>query len=75
MNPLLQLAECGQAISLDYIRRGLITNGELQRLVDEDGSRGLTANSAIFEKAIVDRSDYAKALLEAQKRSSDAKTI
>jgi transaldolase/glucose-6-phosphate isomerase len=75
MNPLLQLAECGQAVWLDYIRRGLITSGELQRLVDEDGLRGLTANPAIFEKAIVDSSDYAEVLLEAQKQSSDAKTI
>jgi transaldolase / glucose-6-phosphate isomerase len=75
MNPLLKLAECGQAVWLDYIRRGLITSGELQRLVDEDGLRGLTANPAIFEKAIVSSSDYAEALLEAQKQSSDAKSI
>lgn len=75
MNPLLKLIECSQAVWLDYIRRGLITSGELQRLVDEDGLRGLTANPAIFEKAIVDSSDYAEALLKAQKQSSDAKTI
>jgi len=40
-NPLLVLQEFGQSVWLDYIRRSLITSGELQRLIDEDGLRGL----------------------------------
>jgi len=51
-NPLTQLLSFGQSIWLDYIRRDLLTGGELQRLLTEDGLRGMTSNPAIFEKAI-----------------------
>ncbi len=51
-NPLKQLAEHGQSPWLDYIRRDLFTTGELKRLIDEDGLKGMTSNPAIFEKAI-----------------------
>jgi transaldolase len=50
---LLELAELGQSISLDYTRRDLILSGELRRLIEEDGLRGMTSNPSIFEKAIV----------------------
>src|SRR5947209_18276322 len=62
MNPLKQLQEYGQSVWLDYIRRTLILTGELQRLIDHDGLRGVTSNPAIFEKAITGSSDYAAAL-------------
>lgn len=39
MNPLLALRDYGQSIWLDYLRRGVITSGELRRCVDEDGLR------------------------------------
>jgi len=58
VNPLKQLTELGQSIWLDYIRRNLLKSGELQRLIDEDGLRGMTSNPAIFEKAIVGSTDY-----------------
>ncbi len=48
MNPLQALHPYGQAVWLDYIRPSLITSGELQRLVHEDGVRGVTSNPAIF---------------------------
>src|SRR5262245_45806177 len=63
-NPLLTLQMFGQSVWLDYMRRSLITGGELQRLIDEDGLRGVTSNPSIFEKAIVGSSDY-KDVLEA----------
>jgi transaldolase len=62
MNPLKQLAEQGQSIWLDYIRRSLLINGDLKRLVAEDGIRGVTSNPTIFEKAIAGSSDYDEAL-------------
>jgi len=62
MNPLKQLQEYGQSVWLDYIRRTLILTGELQRVIDHDGLRGVTSNPAIFEKAITGSSDYAAAL-------------
>ncbi len=58
MNPLIALHNQGQSIWLDYIRRDLLTSGELQRLVVEDGLRGLTSNPTIFENAISRSSEY-----------------
>ena|SRR6266404_5318382 len=58
-NPLRELQKFGQSVWLDYIRRDLITSGELRRLIDEDGLRGMTSNPSIFEKAITGSSDYA----------------
>jgi transaldolase / glucose-6-phosphate isomerase len=70
------LQEFGQSIWLDYIRRDLITSGELRRLVDDSGLTGITANPAIFEKAIVGSTDYDEALdLLARHGVRDAKTV
>jgi transaldolase len=71
-NPLLELQKQGQSVWLDYIRRDLITSGELKRLIDEDGLRGITSNPSIFEKAIAGSADYAGFLdqLRAQGLSS-----
>ena len=63
INPLKQLQSFGQSIWLDYIRRDLLTSGELQRLIDEDGLRGMTSNPSIFEKAIGE-STYYQAFLD-----------
>jgi transaldolase/glucose-6-phosphate isomerase len=57
-NPLTQLQTFGQSIWLDYIRRDLLLDGELQRLITEDGLRGMTSNPAIFEKAIAGSTQY-----------------
>jgi transaldolase / glucose-6-phosphate isomerase len=64
MNPLLQLAACGQSPWLDYLKRNLIRNGELQTLIDRDGLKGLTSNPSIFEKAIAESDDYAGAIAQ-----------
>jgi len=58
-NPLVELQKFGQSVWLDYIRRDLITSGELKRLIDNDGLRGMTSNPSIFEKAIAGSNDYA----------------
>jgi transaldolase len=62
MNSLRQLQDCGQSIWLDYIRRDLITSGEFQRLVEEDGVHGVTSNPTIFDKAIATGTTYDDAL-------------
>jgi transaldolase/glucose-6-phosphate isomerase len=62
MNPLKELVAQGQSIWLDYIRRNLIQSGELKRLVEEDGLRGVTSNPTIFDKAISGSTDYDAAL-------------
>src|SRR3990170_137302 len=76
MNPLRELEKLGQSVWLDYIRRSLITSGELKRMVEEDGLRGVTSNPAIFEKAIAGSSDYKEALKSlSQEKGLDAKAI
>ena len=65
MNPLVQLRESGQSPWYDYIRRGLITSGQLKALIDQDGLMGMTSNPAIFEKAIAGSTDYDEALKQA----------
>jgi len=62
MNRMQALADLGQSIWLDYIRRDLILSGGLDRLVREDGLKGVTSNPAIFEKAIAGSPHYATAL-------------
>jgi transaldolase / glucose-6-phosphate isomerase len=74
-NPLRALRVFSQSVWLDYIRRSLITGGELRRLIDEDGLRGVTSNPAIFEKAITGSSDYRAILEEPDVRTLDAKSV
>jgi transaldolase/glucose-6-phosphate isomerase len=62
-NPLLKLHSFGQSIWLDYLRRGMLVSGELQRLIDEDGLMGMTSNPSIFEKAIGGSHDYDDAIV------------
>jgi len=57
MTKLHQLADLGQAIWYDYIRRPFIASGELKALLDQ-GVRGVTSHPTIFEKAIAGSSDY-----------------
>jgi transaldolase len=52
LNPLLRLGVLGQSIWYDYITRDLIASGKLERLITEDGLRGMTSNPTIFDKAI-----------------------
>ena len=58
INPLRTLGTLGQSLWLDYISRELLDSGELRRLIDQDGLRGMTSNPAIFEKAIESGQEY-----------------
>jgi transaldolase/glucose-6-phosphate isomerase len=58
------LRQYGQSIWLDFIRRSLITGGELKQMVEQDALGGVTSNPAIFEKAIDGSNDYAAAIEE-----------
>jgi len=57
-NPLLDLQALRQSIWIDFIRREMISSGELKRLIEEDGVSGVTSNPSIFEKAIMESDDY-----------------
>ena len=61
-NPLLKLENFGQSIWMDFIRRGMISSGELQKSIEEDGVSGVTSNPSIFEKAIAESEDYDEAI-------------
>ena len=62
MNPLRRLQDFGQSIWYDNIERKMLHSGNLARLIDEDGLRGVTSNPTIFEKAISSSNDYDESL-------------
>ncbi len=75
-NRLAMVSQLGQSIWYDNIRRGLITSGDLQRLIEEDAVVGVTSNPTIFEKAIDDSADYDEAIRDLVRRGvNDAPAI
>ena len=74
MNPLKELLSHGQSVWLDFIRRTLLTSGELDKLIRDDGLRGMTSNPAIFEKAIAENDDYDAAFVKLAPQRLDAKS-
>ena len=61
-NPLTGLGDCGQSVWLDYIQRRMLEDGELQRLIDDDGISGVTSNPSILLQAISEHDDYHQAI-------------
>ena len=74
-NPLKALNDFGQSPWMDYIRRDLLTGGGLQKMIDEDGLRGMTSNPAIFEKSITGSKLYDDILNSPDVKSLDAKGV
>jgi len=72
---LEKLETLGQSIWLDYIRRDLIANGELRRLIEEDGLSGMTSNPSIFEKAIAESHIYDQDIRDMALKKKDVKAI
>ncbi len=58
MNPLLQLIEHGQSVWLDNLTRRMLTSGQLERRVHQEGVRGVTSNPAIFHASISRGGEY-----------------
>ncbi|HEV7459094.1 MAG TPA: bifunctional transaldolase/phosoglucose isomerase [Solirubrobacteraceae bacterium] len=76
VNPrLAALTAAGTSVWLDQIRRSLIENGELQRLIEVDSLRGVTSNPSIFEKAILGSDDYDDELREMAREGLEAREI
>ena len=61
ITPLRQLVEHGQSPWYDNFRRSFLTSGRLRTLI-ESGIQGVTVNPTIFEKAILDSTDYDAAI-------------
>src|SRR6202000_3131325 len=58
MNPVKALEQHGQAVWLDFLARGFVAKGDLKKLIDTDGVKGVTSNPSIFEKAIGSSDEY-----------------
>jgi transaldolase / glucose-6-phosphate isomerase len=58
MNPVKALENHGQSVWLDFLARGFVAKGDLQKLIDTDGVKGVTSNPSIFEKAIGSSDEY-----------------
>jgi transaldolase/glucose-6-phosphate isomerase len=74
-NPLQSLHVHGQSVWLDSLRRNLITSGELKRLIEQEGVRGLTSNPSIFAQAIAGTSEYRYVLEAPESQGLDAKAL
>src|SRR5215208_1086456 len=68
MNPVKALENHGQAVWLDFLARGFVAKGELKKLIETDGVKGVTSNPAIFEKAIGSSDEYDGAIGQALKK-------
>jgi len=68
------LAEAGQGVWLDFVERGFLEAGGLEKLIDEDGLSGVTSNPSIFEKAIGHGANY-DAAINAALGQADAAVI
>ena len=75
MNPLVELHAFGQSFWYDNIRRRFLSDGEVQRLIDEDGLRGMTSNPTIFEGAIGGSDDYDAQIAELAALGAGVETI
>jgi transaldolase len=69
MNPVKALEQHGQSVWLDFLARGFVAKGDLQRLIDTDGVKGVTSNPSIFEKAIGSSDEYDGAIGGALKKA------
>lgn len=68
-NNVKEIHDFGQSIWLDFIDRKIMNDGTLQKMIDEDGIRGVTSNPAIFEKAISASDDYKEDIALAAKQN------
>jgi transaldolase / glucose-6-phosphate isomerase len=75
VNPLKGLLAYGQSPWLDFIRRNILLNGDLKKMIDNDGLRGMTSNPAIFEKAITAGDDYNDIIKAPDAKSSTAMAL
>ena len=74
-NHLRDIQAEGQAVWLDNISRPLIDDGELERLIAEDGISGVTSNPSIFDKAFGDSDRYDEAIAKLAEQGKDARDI
>jgi transaldolase/glucose-6-phosphate isomerase len=74
-NPLLELQKYGQSFWIDYISRHLLSTGELARLIEQDGLRGVTSNPTIFAQAISRSHDYDEEMAREAREGKEASAV
>jgi transaldolase len=74
-NPLLRLLSLGQSFWWDALSRRDLRNGEVARMRDEGGMRGITSNPAIFHSAIAKSNDYDLEVRRLAKEGLDREAI
>lgn len=72
MSKLGNVKTWGQSIWLDNLSRTLIQEGDLAKLVAEDGISGVTSNPAIFRKALAESPYYQADMSRLKNELSDA---
>ncbi|MGH8971666.1 MAG: transaldolase [Acidimicrobiia bacterium] len=74
-SPICRLVEYGQSPWYDNLRRKLIADGDLARMVAEDCIRGVTSNPTIFEKAVSAGEEYDAAVIELARQGMPTEDI
>ena len=71
----LDLLKAGQSPWLDFIHRGFTRSGELKKMVEKEGLRGMTSNPTIFEKSISQGHEYDQDIKTLAKEGASAHEI
>ena len=74
-NRLKDIEAHGQAVWLDNLHRGLVEDGGLRRLIEEDGLTGVTSNPSIFEKGMGHSDRYDDDFRDATANTDDAEEV
>ena len=72
---LAAILAAGTSPWLDQVRRDLLDEGTLARMIAEDSLRGVTSNPAIFEKAILGANLYDETIAQLTQNGADARGI
>ena len=67
MGSIKDIGKFGQSIWYDNINRKILSSGELNKMVEDDGLTGLTSNPSIFQKAIGESNLYDDKIKELSK--------
>lgn len=74
-NPLLELHPAGQSFWWDALSRRDLQNGEVARMRDENGMRGITSNPSIFQKALAEGEQYDEGVARLLREGRDREEI
>jgi transaldolase len=74
-NRLREVEALGQSVWLDNLSRQLLDDGELSRLIEDDGLSGVTSNPSIFEKSIGHSDRYDDMVRELARETDEPQEI